>query len=526
MTDEEKVALLVEIRREANNPWRKYENDPVAFVRDGLKETLWSKQIEIMESVRDNKRTAVVACHAIGKSHIAARVEAWWGSVHPAGTVYVVTTAPTYRQVAGILWAQLRRIAARHPIPGTVLTTEWKIGDEKVAVGFSPRDNDESAMQGIHAAHLLVIVDEAGGIPKILGRALAALMTGGHTRLLAIGNAPTDEEDSWFENICSSDLYNTISVPWTSTPNYTKEDAGVCHSCPPEVGEHGVATHLVDETWVKEVIEEFGEDSAFVKARVHAQFPKQSKNKAIPFSWAEYATENENPIPGNVVRLGVDIASDGGDEMVIARADGHVGKIIHASSGAENASAVDVAGKIWRHILEAVDDNTARGHGLVDVKVDAIGVGWGVVSLLQAWTKEQGVRCRIVAVNVAERAGEPVKFANQRAEMWWNMRRLLQPREVQTGETEDGIPIIDRQQDVRLEFGSSRKELAQLSAPMYKTSSNGAIAIEKKADMKRRGATSPDRAEALLLAFYQPPGSKPVTAAGLVMVPQVNAWQV
>ena len=54
------------------SPYTKYQDDPVAFVQEALHETLWSKQKEILESVRDNKRTAVPACHAPGKSHIAA----------------------------------------------------------------------------------------------------------------------------------------------------------------------------------------------------------------------------------------------------------------------------------------------------------------------------------------------------------------------------------------------------------------------------------------------------------------------
>jgi hypothetical protein len=33
-----------------------------------------------------------------------------------------------------------------------------------VAYGFRPADNNEAAVQGIHAPHLLIVVDEAGGI--------------------------------------------------------------------------------------------------------------------------------------------------------------------------------------------------------------------------------------------------------------------------------------------------------------------------------------------------------------------------
>ena len=100
-----------------DNPWAKYAADPVGFVTEGLGEGVWSKQVQILRSVRDNKRTAVPACHAPGKSHIAARAIAWWISVHPAEKVRVVTTATTFRQVRGILWPHIRRIHAAHNLP-------------------------------------------------------------------------------------------------------------------------------------------------------------------------------------------------------------------------------------------------------------------------------------------------------------------------------------------------------------------------------------------------------------------------
>jgi hypothetical protein len=71
--------------------------------------------------------------------------------------------------------------------------------------------------------------------------------------------------------------------------------------------------------------------------------------------------------------------------------------------------------------------------------------------------------------------------------MWWNARTLLQPR--------------DGKQDLFLDV--DRQVLAQLAGPSYKSDSSGRIQIEAKADMKKRGVHSPDRAEAILLALYE-----------------------
>jgi hypothetical protein len=45
-----------------------------------------------------------------------------------------------------------------------------------------------------------------------------------------------------------------------------------------------------------------------------------------------------------------------------------------------------------------------------------------------------------------------------------------------------------------------------LAGPTFKSDSSGRVQIETKAEMKRRGVSSPDHAEAVLLALYDPPG--------------------
>jgi hypothetical protein len=509
LTEEEKYALAAILDAEIENPWARWEHDPVGFIEEGLGETLWSKQREILHSIRDNKRTVVPACHAPGKSHLAARAVAWWISVHPPGTAIAITTASTFKQVRNIMWAQIRKVHMNHELPGEILTTEWKMEGTVVAYGFRPADNNEAAVQGIHAPHLLIVVDEGGGLSDKIGGALEALMTGGHTRLLVLGNPPTDQEQTWFERICNSPIYESIPISAYETPNFTGEQTGQCRSCPPHVEAHAVSTHLVDQTWVDEVIGEFGEDSPFVEARVHARFPQTGTGKVIPYHWAELATQNEDMIESSIIKLGVDIASDGGDEFVIAKADGYTASIIHRSSGKANANAVDVAGVVILEIEKACQIHVEREiTDLVRVKIDTIGVGWGVVSLLDRWVKERRMRALIIGVNVAERPKDQAKFKNQRAEMWWNTRTLLQ--------------VKDGKQDVRLDV--DRAVLAQLAGPTFKSDSSGRIQIEAKADMKKRGVHSPDRAEAILLALYE--NKAIIPTFNLVSIGQENQWTV
>jgi len=470
-----------------------WANDPVAFVTDYLGEDVWSKQVEILESLRDHKRTAVPACHAPGKSHIAARAIAWWVAVHPPGSVRVVTTATTFRQVKAILWPHIRRVVAAGDLPGEVFTTEWKINGEIVADGFSPAEHNESAVQGIHAENLLVVVDEAGGISNTIGQALEALMTGGHTRLLLLGNPPTDNVGSWFERACSSDLYNVIPIPAAATPNFTGEAVGPW------------SRNLVDQQWVDDVTRAFGEDSPFVQARVHARFPRTTSSAVIPIDWIEQAMGLESD--AGPIRLGVDVAADGGDEFVIARTHGMTASIVHASRA--NTSPVEVAGRVLEAIADAERIHAEQGtREPVRVKIDAIGIGWGVAGLLDDWGREGRHNAEIVPVNVAQAAHDRDRFANQRAEMWWAAREVLQPDE---GGVQDWALDIDH------------ASMMQLAAPSYRSNSTGRLQIESKADMSKRGIGSPDRAEALLLSLFEPP-RRVVPAVAPIGFGKSNEW--
>ena len=151
-------------------------NEPVGWVTSTTGEFIWSKQRQIAQSVHDNRYTAVKSCHGSGKSFTAARIAAWWLTTHAPGEAFVVTTAPTYKQVHAVLWREIGRAHRLADLPGRItLEDEWYIGQELVGFGRKPADYDPSAFQGIHARYVLVIVDEAGGVPKTIFDAVDSL---------------------------------------------------------------------------------------------------------------------------------------------------------------------------------------------------------------------------------------------------------------------------------------------------------------------------------------------------------------
>jgi hypothetical protein len=143
------------LRHYEPQPASPYVADPVGWVRDRLREHLWSKQAEIASSVVGHRYTAVQSCHDAGKSFLAARLTAWWLDVHPAGEAFVVTTAPTAPQVSAILWREIGKAHKKGRLTGRITggsVPEWKLDDgEIIAYGRKPADYDQAAFQGIHA---------------------------------------------------------------------------------------------------------------------------------------------------------------------------------------------------------------------------------------------------------------------------------------------------------------------------------------------------------------------------------------
>ena len=492
-------------------PFGLWQDDFRGFVEIGLGESLWPKQDEIGRSLVENERTAVPYFPDAGKSHLAARAVAWFVCVWPAGTAKAITTASRWRQVKFQLWPHIRAIHARAKLPGICLQTEWQMGPLKypAAYGLSPDDYDETAFSGIHDPHVLAVVDEAGGLSPTLGQSLESLMSGEHARLLLIGNPPIDETGSpWFEERCSKPTYNVIRLPASATPNFTGQATPLCR-VHPDMEPHPISQHLVSKRWVESIRSDYGEDDPYYIARVEAEFPKDVTGKAIPRTWLEAAAGLDRgageppptPAKSRWVRLGVDVAADGGDELAIARADGYVLRVVKTSRGAANAEPHDVAGMILEQIEEAEVVRRELGSKRpVRVKIDAIGVGWGIAGILKAWRTEGRHRAEIVPVSVGKacRTTEgSEKFANQRAEMWWNGRLLSTARRNEAGEKIDPTWRLD----------VTDAEVKQLAGPKYGRTSDGRIKIETKDDMKKRGIQSPDRGEAILLAVYEPSGS-------------------
>jgi hypothetical protein len=456
-------------RIEFDQKQRELAANPVLWIQETLGESPWSKQQEIAMSVRDNRRTAVKSCHDVGKSYIASRLVAWWISTHPPGEAFVVTSAPTFTQVKAILWREIGKAHAKGNLPGYTNETEWKL-DNKELVGFGrkPSDYSPTAFQGIHARYVLVVLDEACGIPESLWDAADTLIPNEASRILAIGNP--DDPTSEFARIARPGTdWNTIRISAFDSPNFTGEDV------PEDVKEL-----LISPTWVEEKRKKWSENHPFWQSKVLGMFPQQSATALLPLNLLFDAQRRELAVDEESHKvLGVDVARFGTDRTVMALRNGGRGRIVYNNTGNDT---METAAQV-RHFIRTLKVDLAA--------IDVVGVGGGVYDRLLEDNEP------VHEMIASGRARDYDTFANCRAEWYWHLRELLEKGEVDIDEDDEEL-------------------IAELAGIQFKIDTRGRIIIESKEDMKKRGQQSPDLADAFILAFGAPEDTDWNSAYGLI----------
>ena len=295
----------------ANPPEARYRRDPVGWATERAGLELWSKQKEILTSIVDHRNTAVKSCHSAGKSFISAVATCWWLDAHPPGEARVITTAPTSKQVDAVLWYEINKLHAKLGLRGQCNLREWYLGKQLVALGRKPPDYQQAAFQGLHAKHLLVIYDEAYGIPTSLWNEGSSLASNEYARQLAIGN-PDGPGD--FQDNCDPESgWNVIHISYRHAPNFTGEFVSP-----------NLADMLIHPDWVEERRRRWGEHSALFASKCEGDFPDVGGDpwQVIPNGWVQQCRYLEYPAGKKPIEAGVDVGG-GNDRTVVTVREGN-----------------------------------------------------------------------------------------------------------------------------------------------------------------------------------------------------------
>ena len=448
------------------------EADPVFFAREILGGDLWDLQVEIIEAIRDYPRVAVKACSSSGKSFDASVVVLWFLLTFRPSTV--ISTAPTLRQVKDILWREIhaRYHSSRVPIGGTLLTTELEFDEATKWFALGLTTKEKERFQGFHNTHVLVVADEASGIPEEIFDAIENPLSSGFTRFLMIGN-PTQPEGSFKEAFDDPDRYHLITISAFDTPNFTHFgitlDDIIADTWREKIDEPLPRPYLIGPEWVADRWKKWGPDSSLWTCYVMGNFPTEALNTLIPLAWIDRAIKQELEAVGGVV-FGVDTARFGDDETAVEARQGP--KVIHhiAWQGMDTTATI-----------ERIEQLSALFYP-ARLNIDNAPIGAGVIDGLRK------IGYPVVPVDAAGMPKKRETFVNIRAEMFWNLRTLFQDGEIDIPDD----PVLQHQ-------------LSTLRYEMFKSDSR--LYIESKRDMRARGLGSPDRADALALAFYEYEGA-------------------
>ncbi len=474
---------------------RTWQNEPWRFISEILGWNPWEKQKEILQSIRENKETYVKSCNAAGKTYLAAAIVLWWIFTRRGK---VVTTAPTWRQVKEVLWANIGAMTERATQLGIrAMQTSIKLAADWYAVGLSTRVPDK--FQGYHG-NVLVVVDEASGVddPAIWAAIDGNLTDNKHDRLLAIGN-PLNPESTFagkFKLPRKKGLVNHITISAFDVPNVIyKQD---------------IIPHLVSYEWVEQKRIEWGEDSPLYQARILGEFPKIGTAALFPMHWLErafgyhtqgfYMTEEPSGdqvwVPGmtdlseGVASLALDVSGSGMDYNAMSYVTGRKLQAMVGWPGVDSSEILGDVDPMSRPDHPNFFDWVELHRPDIGV-IDASGLGDPIYRYAQRYIKEHPERYRKFRVKKYLAGSSPfseskqMRFENRKAEDYFFVRDLLGRNELDLGN-------VDPQM--------REKILTQTNAIRWRPSKRGYIQIEDKETMRRREGFSPDEWESLIMA--------------------------
>lgn len=441
----------------------RFAKDPVGFCLIVLGVVLDQWQSEAMQAIANGqRRISIRSGHGVGKSAFVALLCVWALCVH--ANVKIVITAPSGPQLYDGLFAEVKMWLGILP-PG--IRNLFDVKTDRIELRAAPesvflsvrtsRAENPEALQGVHAdaGLVLLIADEASGIPESVFEAASGSMSGHNCATVLLGN-PTRGSGFFF------DTHHRLREMWLTMRVSCLDSA------------------RVSADYIEDMKARYGEDSNAYRVRVLGEFPRAEDDTLISYELASAAmTRDVLWTPTTSDRYwGVDLARYGNDASALCKRFGSViPEPVKVWKGVDLMQSVAIVRNEW--------DTTAADQRPQEIFADVIGLGAGFVDR----ARELGLPVR--GINVSETPSYGSNCLNLRAELWNEGKKWLERRDCRIEGDEDLI--------------------AELTTPRYKFNAQGKLQIESKDEMKKRGLASPNRADAFLLTF----AGGAATAAGI-----------
>jgi phage terminase large subunit len=433
-----------------------YHSDPVSFVRCvlGAEPDPWQASL-LADIANGTRRITVRSGHGVGKSTVVAWAALWY--ILTRFPVKIVVTAPSAPQLFDALFPEIKRWISELPpqLQGLLEVKSERIElraapDESFISARTSKAEHPEAMAGVHSENVMLIADEASGIPDAVFEAGAGSMSGRNAVTILTGNP-----------LRPSGLFYRTHNPAPDTPPELlwKRYHVSCLDSP-----------RVSKEFIEESKSQYGEESNSYRVRVLGEFPKEGDNSIIGRDLIEAARYRDlTGVETTPIVWGLDVARFGSDRSALVKRQGN--SVIEAPRTWAGLDTMQLTGAVMSE-YEATD---LRARPL-EILVDSIGIGAGVADRL----RELGMPVR--GINVSETPAVRLgNCLNLRAELWLKAKAWFESRNCR-------IPP-----DPRL--------IEELAEVRYKFTDTGKLQVESKDQIRKRLRRSTDVADAFVLTF-------------------------
>jgi hypothetical protein len=394
---------------------------------------------------------ATASGHGIGKSALVAWLIMW--SLSTCEDTRGVVTANTENQLKTKTWAELskwHRLCITKDwftLTATAIYSADSAHEKTWRIDMVPWSlQNTEAFAGLHnkGKRIIVIFDEGSAISDMIYEVTEGALTDAETEILwlAYGN-PTRNTGRFRE------CFGKFAHRWK--------------------GRHvdSRTVKITNKAQIQKWVDDYGEDSDFVRVRVKGEFPRAGSNQFISAEDVDICKGYKAEGYGELAKvLSVDVARFGDDQNVACIRQGRMVQPLIKWRGVDT---MQTSARITELYEKELPDM---------VFIDGGGVGGGVVDRVKQLIPEKKVR----EINFGGKPNDPAKYFNKRAEMWGTMRDAI-------------IAGIQLPKDSEL--------VDELCAVEYGFTNKQQIQLEKKDDMKKRGLASPDCADALAMSFAE-----------------------
>lgn len=413
-----------------------------AFCILGLRPYSWQAEA-IQAAARPHSRLALVAANGSGKTAcVNVVLLLWFLWKHPRGIAMV--TSGSWNQLKTQLWPNLEMFRSTFP------SWQWQADRIKTPEGgfIAAYSTDRPGRAEGHHEHLperpvMLMVDEAKSVPEVIFEALSRC-TPTYFILTSSPGAPSGTFYSAFNSTRA--LYHTVRATAFDCPHILPEKIAYAQALyGPNYNEHPI-----------------------YRSMILAEFTEGTDNLIIPRELINRALENKPAPRHGYTYAGIDWAA-GGDETVLATRTGNQLRILYANREKDTTRSAEIIVGQCRRL--GIPQDYAYG--------DQGGLGKAILDHVARVHKY-----RMRAFNGGLPSSEPKNYKNTNAEAWLYFRLALERGEVCFPD------------------GLSEQEINQFTNRYLLYADNGSLRCESKSEMAERGVSSPDRADAFIMAWW------------------------